>query len=243
MVLSYGRRRANKVNRGNEKCLNKNGCPSKIGKPVLLNNYIARRAPGQRTMSNPYKVAYDILVNYFNKKYNYKYSVDLMGEKETLTTDLGVDLATALEANGNNVIHVTNDSTEYKQAPLHVQQAVDLWNGLKIKGEISKKVPPVMVAHVIALVTKEDETALKAANFGVVVVNNSNNQLVIIKAWASIYTHSVSVRIKMRLTFLEAKMKMIATLVENVSKEVAEKIVEDLVEVWAAITTQTDGKR
>lgn len=203
MVLSYGRRRANKLNRGNEKGLKKSGCPSKIGRPVFLNNYISRRV--KCTLYNPYKVAYDILVKYFNKKYNYKYSVDLMGEKETLTTDLNPDIAAALQASGNGVIHVTNDSTEYKEAPLHVQQAVDLWNGLEIKAEISKKTPPVYSKHVIALVTDADETALKAANFGIRIMNNSNNQQVIIKAWAISDTSKVLLEEakKVALEFLE----------------------------------------
>jgi len=204
MVLSYGRRRANKLNRGNEKGLKKSGCPSKIGRPVFLNNYISHRVKCTK-LYNPYKVAYDILVKYFNKKHNYKYSVDLMGEKETLTTDLNPEIATALQASGNGVIHVTNDSTEYKEAPLHVQQAVDLWNGLKIKAEISKKTSPVYYKHVIALVTKADETALKAANFGIRIMNNSNNQLVIIKAWAISDTSKVLLEAaaKVTLEFLE----------------------------------------
>jgi hypothetical protein len=122
------------------------GCPSKIGRPISVNNYIVLRAKCcilNKIGSNPYKVAYNILVKYFNLKYNNRYSVDLMGEKETLETDLASELAKRLKSQGGQVIHVTKNSEEYNNAPQNVKHAVDLWNRLNTTAEI-KPLPHIL---------------------------------------------------------------------------------------------------
>lgn len=186
MVLTYGRRRTQKLNRGNEVGLKMSGCPSKIGRPVAVNNYIVLRSKCvilNKIGPNPYKVAYNILVKYFNLKYNNRYSVDLVGEKETLETDLTSELAKRLKSQGGEIIHVMKNSEEYNNAPQNIKQAVDLWNGLNTTAEINKTSSPYS-KHVIALVTKEDEEALEAAGFGINIGIKKNNNIVFIKTWA-----------------------------------------------------------
>ena len=108
---------------------------------------------------NQFEAAYDILVKYFNTLYNNKYNVILVGDKETLETDLGNTISQRLESQRGKIIHITKDTEVYIKAPLQVQEAIDLYNNLKLMGYINETLGSVK--HVIGLATAEDERALQ----------------------------------------------------------------------------------
>jgi len=108
---------------------------------------------------NKFEVAYDILVKYFNILHNNKYNVILVGDKETLETDLGHPISQRLVSQGGTIIHITKDTKVYIKAPLQVQEAIDLFNNLKLKGYINETLDSVV--HEIGLATASDETALQ----------------------------------------------------------------------------------
>jgi hypothetical protein len=99
------------------------------------------------------------LVKYFNTLYNNKYNVILVGDKETLETDLGHPISQRLVSQGGTIIHITKDTEVYIKAPLQVQEAIDLFNNLKLKGYINETLGRVV--HVIGLATAADERALQ----------------------------------------------------------------------------------
>ena len=106
-----------------------------------------------------FEAAYDILVKYFNTLYNNKYNVILVGDKETLKTDLGNHISQRLVSQCGKIIHITKDTEDYKAAPPQVQEAIDLFNNLELMGYINETLGSVK--HVIGLATAEDETALQ----------------------------------------------------------------------------------
>ena len=112
---------------------------------------------------NKFEAVYDILVEY-NKKMNsvknaVQYNVILIGLKETLETDLGNAISQRLVSQGGTIIHITKDTEDYKEAPPQVQEAIDLFNNLKLKGYINETLGSVV--HVIGLATAADERALQ----------------------------------------------------------------------------------
>jgi len=106
-----------------------------------------------------FEAAYDILVKYFNTLYNNKYNVILVGDKETLRTDLGATISQRLESHGGEIIHITKDTEVYIKAPLQVQEAIDIYNNLELMGYINETLGSVK--HIIGLATAEDEAALQ----------------------------------------------------------------------------------
>ena len=148
----------------NTRCVKRaSKCASIAGGVGRVNAPRFKCATNVTVEKNKFEAAYDILVEY-NKKMNsvknaVQYNVILIGLKETLETDLGNAISQRLVSQDGTIIHITKDTEDYKEAPSQVQEAIDLFNNLKLKGYINEILGSVV--HVIGLATAADERALQ----------------------------------------------------------------------------------
>lgn len=156
MVLTYGRRRAQKLNRGNEIGLKMSGCTSRVGRKPVLNMCIRRRAPCV-TPPTPSE-AIRILHNYFIQVFGrFAGVLILVGKQETLKSD-------GVNTHLDKIKHYHRTTPEYADLPWRIKMAVNVINNLGIMGSLAAGTPPV--PHVVGWESWKGIGALRSAGYG-----------------------------------------------------------------------------
>ena len=96
------------------------------------------------------------------RKYFSTYFVALVGEKEKIESDIGSLIYSKLKNNGGSIIHLTPDSSEYKNAPLIVKNSINVLNSINF----TAKVDGIKMRHIVGLMRGNDRMDLIKGGYG-----------------------------------------------------------------------------